>query len=547
VGPHNNGREATLKFAYLRFMLVIAMRFNSSMMRDVLPALVVSIVLHIIINPESFCLMTDEAFSWRVASTASISSAIAMTARDVHPPLYYVFLWLWVHIFGDQVVVMRALSGLFSLGAVLAVYGYASSWAHTSDKPDNGAARLAALFVALCPPQVAIAHLARMYSLMSLLAVLAAWALLEAIRQPERWRFWVGYVVAATALIYTHNYGLYFVAGQACWVLWEAGFSSDRDSRRLLWWRGAFAFGIVGLLYLPWLPRLAWQASKVSGNYWIVPLKWDDLASLPLQLVSRPMNELPSLASPIAGLLMLVSVAILFPWRRSSAERQQVAIVAAHVVAIIGSAALLGRSVFVPRYLVYLMPLIPVPVAYWLSRIKRDAVRHVVVAYCLFVVSYMLVYEVWAFLPFSTPSADIRSVTEVILSKSQPDEPVIATDRAEFLLLQYYVGRQRPTQAVRLFDKFPSRSASNHVVFDSAILDENFWVPDGPEAARTHRFWVVSVDPSDLGPPAGEPLWEKNYFLPAAIGYSPGLRVVYSDSGSGDRSRTRGEQGGELR
>jgi uncharacterized membrane protein len=217
------------------------------------------------VMPDSFCLITDEAFSWKVATQSDPTEVIGMTARDVHPPLYYLCLWLWIANLGAAEVRMRALSGLFCMGTALAAYAYTRVWAQSRDAQDTeSAALLAGLAVTVSIPQVTIAHVARMYALMSLLALLAAGALLMAIRRPERLRWWIAYAVVASALTYTHNYGLYFVGGQALWLLSEAVRRDRRPEARLILSRGVAAFVLVGLAYLPWLPWLLWQARQVS-------------------------------------------------------------------------------------------------------------------------------------------------------------------------------------------------------------------------------------------------------------------------------------------
>jgi uncharacterized membrane protein len=42
---------------------------------------------------------------------------------DVHPPLYYQFLYAWVRAIGNSERAVRSLSALFYLAAVLSVYG----------------------------------------------------------------------------------------------------------------------------------------------------------------------------------------------------------------------------------------------------------------------------------------------------------------------------------------------------------------------------------------------------------------------------------------
>jgi uncharacterized membrane protein len=53
----------------------------------------------------------DEAYSILLAE-GSPAYIWATTARDVHPPLYYVLLHLWMLLFGNGVLAARSLSAL---------------------------------------------------------------------------------------------------------------------------------------------------------------------------------------------------------------------------------------------------------------------------------------------------------------------------------------------------------------------------------------------------------------------------------------------------
>src|SRR4051812_17374239 len=90
--------------------------------------LAVASVLHFDVLNGPYCLTSDEAFSWIVASKGDPNLIVGITARDVHPPAYYLLLSGWSRLFGTGESALRSLSGVLSLATILAVYWYARVW-----------------------------------------------------------------------------------------------------------------------------------------------------------------------------------------------------------------------------------------------------------------------------------------------------------------------------------------------------------------------------------------------------------------------------------
>ena len=92
---------------------------------------------------------------------------------DVHPPLYYQFLYVWVRLFGTGERAVRSLSGLFYVLSVFAVYGLARALYGSKT------ALLCAAIYLCSPLAILSAQFARMYALLSLLSILSTWAYLQ--------------------------------------------------------------------------------------------------------------------------------------------------------------------------------------------------------------------------------------------------------------------------------------------------------------------------------------------------------------------------------
>lgn len=206
----------------------------------------------------------DEGFTMFLIDR-SPSEIIDATARDVHPPLHYLFLHYWVMIFGHSEAAARGLSAVFGLGTVALAYGIMRRLI------GREAGLLAALFVSLAPFLVRYSQEARMYGQVAFFAALSTYAFVRG-TQERLWRWWALYALSLAAAVYTQYYGVLVVAGHATYagvrLIWPEAKAKRRDRIREL---AGFSVGVVSgvLLFLPWVPVLLEQVSRVSGSYWI--------------------------------------------------------------------------------------------------------------------------------------------------------------------------------------------------------------------------------------------------------------------------------------
>lgn len=199
----------------------------------------------------------DEVFSQRVVS---LFDALALfqngVAGDVHPPLYFALLWLWVQLTGESVVALRMLSVLIALLALPACY-------HLARLLFNRRAALLALILAtFAPYQVYYAQETRQYAL-SFTALAWAGVGLAAMWRGKRYGRLL-YVVGATISLYTH-----YICGLtiAALHLWLLGYSPMRAK----WRQWLSADVLIALLYLPQVFTFLSQTSAVFEGFWIRP------------------------------------------------------------------------------------------------------------------------------------------------------------------------------------------------------------------------------------------------------------------------------------
>lgn len=220
----------------------------------VIVVLLVGVALRFVARSD---LWLDEALSVNIARLA-LGDIPEALRHDGHPPLYYVLLHGWMSIFGTGDLAVRALSGLFSVGAI------AAAWRAGRRLAGTDAATAAVVLVASSPFAIRYAVETRMYSLLVLLTLLGYLAVSNAIGRPSAWHLTaVGLVTGA--LVLTHYWALYLLA--ACLAV--VGVDVMRGHRRSAGLRVLGALAVGSLALVPWLPSLFYQLVH-TGTPWSV-------------------------------------------------------------------------------------------------------------------------------------------------------------------------------------------------------------------------------------------------------------------------------------
>ncbi|MFL5862917.1 MAG: hypothetical protein ACJ780_19435 [Solirubrobacteraceae bacterium] len=180
---------------------------------------------------------------------------------DGNPPLYYMLLHVWMTAFGSSETSTHSLSLLFGVLTIPA--GGWAGWKLFGARTGVYAALLFAFNAWL----TAYAEETRMYALMGLLGILAtAGFVLGFVYRRRRYLFL--FAGALAVMLYTHTWGTFFFAGSVVSLI-PALLASD--DRRGLLRDAALAFIGAGILYLPWVPTLLYQAANTAAPWDNVP------------------------------------------------------------------------------------------------------------------------------------------------------------------------------------------------------------------------------------------------------------------------------------
>ncbi|WP_176506013.1 MULTISPECIES: glycosyltransferase family 39 protein [Pseudomonas] len=215
-------------------------------------------------------LWSDESFSI-LLSRLPLEQILFHTARDVHPPLYYLILHFWMQGLGDGALAVRSLSVLTGVATVafgMLLARQLASWR---------AAFIAGLLLAVLPVAIHYSQEARMYALLGCL-LMAAMCMLWSWVHKRQTRYLVAYGALILAALYTHYFAILCVA--ANWTFLLVG--QARKEHTLLrspgWW---LCNGVVALAFMPWLPVLYRQFQHRHLVAWIADYTPISLMTIP--------------------------------------------------------------------------------------------------------------------------------------------------------------------------------------------------------------------------------------------------------------------------
>jgi uncharacterized membrane protein len=168
---------------------------------------------------------------------------IADTAPEL-PPLYFLLLRGWSHLFGPSVAAMRSFSALF--GALLLPVVYWFCWVAFRD---CRVGLVAVVLIGLSPFHLLLSQEARPYTLWLVEVMVANLALVQAERSGRPYH-WLVYTAAMVLAFYTHLLTMLLLLAQAVAVLWGQGSGKSRQAT----WKG-FALSSLGMgaWILPWI------------------------------------------------------------------------------------------------------------------------------------------------------------------------------------------------------------------------------------------------------------------------------------------------------
>jgi mannosyltransferase len=294
----------------------------------------------------------DEGWSWHLARMPLVEMA-GTTAADRSPALYYGLLHIWRLAGGETEFALRTLSLFADIAtcalvmALSARLGIRPMW-------------LAGLLYALNPVAIWYAQETRMYAQVSALTTASTLALWIWLGRP-RLRILIASAACLGAAIHSHYYAIFVVPAHALLV---AAVTFKRTPKQALHWTVAMA--LVAATVVPWLlaarggfaydDGFAFPLNTIDGRMseW---LRWFAAGSLPLAVDTVMLG--------VTGLAIGIALARLILARHLQPALSVLMLTLIPLLAATIAVRLFYpyRSVFHPRYLIYLVPVLTVLLA----------------------------------------------------------------------------------------------------------------------------------------------------------------------------------------
>jgi hypothetical protein len=368
-------------------------------------------------------LMRDTAIRARYWIDEGLSVGIAhhplgdipgLLRQDGSPPLYYLLLGVWIRVLGDGEARTHALSLAFALLTV--PVGFAAGRALFSER----AGWIVAVLAALNPFLNYYAQETRMYSLVVLLSmVVATTFVLGFVHRRRRWL--IAFTLAGAALAYTHNWGLFVLAGTAIALV------PLLRARAVPWRDAALAYGGIALLYLPWVPTVIYQA-RHTGAPWSTRPSVGDLPGTLATLAGGP--------GPAVALLLIGGSGVAAYLARRPPTQASKEAVATRSLGMMLLAALLVAFVasqISPAWTVrYLAALVGPGLVLAGSMLARAGTMGLITA--------ALVAGLWLHPPTSSLNnkSDVHHVAVLIRDRVAPGDIVVSTHPEQVPVLHFY-------------------------------------------------------------------------------------------------------------
>jgi mannosyltransferase len=376
-------------------------------------------------------LWLDEGLSIGIADRP-IADIPGVLRQDGSPPLYYLLLHGWMAMAGRSEAATHALSLLFALVAVPVAFCAARALL------GGRAGWIAALLTALNPFLSEYAQETRMYSLLVVLAFVSVgcWVRALAIDAPTRSDTerrssaaihrapTLGFSLSFAAMLYTHNWALFFGAAAAvAWLILLAT-APARERDRLVR-TGVIGYGVALALYLPWVPSLLYQTAH-TGAPWATAPALEALLDAPARLL----GDVTWLA-----LLLTCGVSVAVALRRGGSVtltgRRRAAVAIGTIAALTVALPWLTSQIsptWATRYLTAALA----PSLLLCAAATASAGRLGLAAVAITAIA-------WAGTSIPTQKSNVRAVATAIGPDLRPGDLVVSTRPGEIPVLHHYL------------------------------------------------------------------------------------------------------------
>ena len=391
----------------------------------------------------------DETVSAYLASQ-SIVDLVAHTARDIHPPAYYLLLHAWRLISAPTVAF--GLEFLYAWPSLLLdMLVMALTYAITKRTFGHGAARWAVALAALQPSQIWFAQEVRMYALGAFCVMLTLWAVTPLLlkRRPQQEalkpqvsiprRTLILYPLAALLGLYTLYYFLFWLLILNFALLLHLW----RDRRAVRTWLVLHIVILIG--WLPWLPVFTRQALTPPVPPWRMP--WQSAAeviqSLGEALAALWIGHIPPFGLTWLWASLVIATGVFFYdyTKKSSDGHKAWLILCFGSPLLLISISLFGPPIYHVRYISTYAPLFVILLAVVIANLRP---ARAILPVIIFVgVSAVSTQQLWTNPDYAAD--DHRNAVTMLAQQWRPGDAILVNAGWVYTVLSVYWPTELPS------------------------------------------------------------------------------------------------------
>ena len=361
------------------------MKLNEKHRLIILSAICLVYILLRFWNLTDSCLWFDEIFGVH-AATHDWQNLFSFVAQDlIHPPLFYVFLKIWISIGGESLFWLRFFPVFFSCVALVPFYFLCRAL-----KLNYQIMALALAFLACNGALIKYAQEVRMYSLLLCLALFSMWLFVRFLNLGKS--FWI-LTVINVLLVYTHYFGWFVVLSEVAVIL----ILQRIKIRQIL-----IMLGINLAAFAPWIFAV-WQASRINSGLaqnigWIAKPNLAAVFQFVFDLI-EPFYFQQSNIDPNSNFYITIPIllTIISDWRsRNEIETRNfyllLIFVKLPVLLAFVTSWLLPHSIWGTRHLIIVFAPMAILTAIFISKIKIEWLKNSLISmiFLLFALAFII-------------------------------------------------------------------------------------------------------------------------------------------------------------
>lgn len=361
-----------------------------------------------------------------------------ISSPDLHPPLYFLAMHLWIRVAGQSEFALRFPSVVAATLTLSLLYALARRLL------SEEAGLWAALLGAFSPFYLWYAQEARMYTWIVVLSLASVYALLSLLKGKPRQRDYVVYVVVTLALLYTHYSGFFLLAFEVI------AYGVCRLRGRL--WIALAVLVLLAVALLPLVPyvlrvlRMSLFALEHRPLHLILAEAWSSF-SLGLRIpVIQPLWQ----TAPFLGVFIFGLVG-LFLLRRREACLFCLGYLLLPII-FLYALSLVRPSYMNPRHLMVASPAWELIMAQGLVTLRRRFKPGLALG-----LGCVLVLRGWAnydsFTSHSMWKDDIRGAVRYIEERARPGDAIVLHHNVIRLTFDYYYDGPYPEIVIPSYDR----------------------------------------------------------------------------------------------